>query len=234
MASIPKVLLVEDDKNVSDTLVLALANEYEVDVASTGKSAIYKSDYIDYDQIILDLYLPDMSGIGVCAELRARGLRAPILILSGSADVATKINLLDLGASDYLTKPFALGELKARLRVLARRKLVIPASNPKLEVYGVILDRRTLNVTRSNIPIVLRRKEFELLATLMECPGQVVSRTELVNAVWPGSDTIWTNTVDVHINHLRDKLDKPFSSPLIHTVHGKGYKIEELKIEAIL
>jgi two-component system OmpR family response regulator len=231
MASLPKVLLVEDDKNVRDTLVLALASEYEVDIAITGKTAIYKTDYIDYDQIILDLNLPDMSGADVCVSLRNRGLRAPILILSGVSNISAKVSLLDLGASDYLTKPFALGELKARLRALARRSVNLPRVQTRLEAYGVTLDRSTLSVTRDGVLVPLRRKEFELLACLMEHAGQVVSRTSLVNQVWPSLDGVWTNTVDVHINHLRDKLDKPFGSQLIHTLHGQGYKLMEIKIK---
>jgi DNA-binding response OmpR family regulator len=231
MTPLPKVLLVEDNKSVSNTLTLALQAEYDIDVAITGKSALYKCDYRDYELIILDLNLPDFSGTNVCAMLRQRGLRAPILILSGVSEVSSKVSLLDLGANDYLTKPFALGELKARLRALMRRAPTSPRARTRLQAYGVVLDRRTYRVTRDGVNIDLRRKEFELLACLMEHPGEVVTRTSLINQAWLSNDSIWTNTVDVHINHLRDRLDKPFDAQLIHTVHGQGYKLEEVQLQ---
>ncbi|HET8991594.1 MAG TPA: response regulator transcription factor, partial [Candidatus Saccharimonadales bacterium] len=180
MASLLKVLLVEDNNTVSNTLVFALKNEYDIDVAHTGKSALYKCDYREYDIVLLDLNLPDMSGAQVCALLRQRGLRAPILILSGISEVSSKVNLLDLGANDYLTKPFALGELKARIRALSRPMSPISNQRPFLMAYNVILDRRTFKVYRDKQLIHLRPKEFEMLACLMEKPGQVVSRDELI------------------------------------------------------
>ncbi len=234
MTSLPKVLLVEDNKSVSNTLVLALKTDYDIDVSSTGKSALYKCDYKDYDIILLDLNLPDLSGAQVCAMLRQRGLRAPILILSGISEISSKVNLLDLGANDYLTKPFALGELKARLRALLRRSQPTVETKQILSAYGVTLDRQSFSVTRNGIKVNLRRKEFELLACLMERPGTVVSRSTLMSQAWLSSDNVWTNTIDVHINHLREKLDRPYASNLIHTVHGQGYKFEEVPVGVVL
>lgn len=227
MTPLPKVLVVEDDKNIRSTLKLVLSNDFEVDVSASGSSAMRKTEWQNYDLVILDLNLPDISGEKVCIDMRARGLRAPILILSGVSDIATKIALLDYGANDYLTKPFAVGELKARLRALSRQAKPSLDTRIALEAYGVSLDRRTGKVNRDGVPIELRPKEFDLLACLMEAPGAIISRNDLSYRVWDSLDLIWTNTVDVHINRLRGKLDKPFSSPLIHTVHGRGYKIDK-------
>lgn len=223
MTALPKILLIEDDKLICGSLTLALT-EYELDSVSSGKLALIRLGRQKYNQIILDLNLPDMAGAEVCAAIRSRGLRTPILILSGNGNVLTKIKLLDLGANDYLTKPFALGELKARLRVLAR-SLHFSGSASILRACGLTLNRQTYSVKRNDKVINLRRKEFELLTCLMEHAGQTVSRRELTDRVWSDQEQLWTNTVDVHINHLRNKLDRPFREPLIHTLHGIGYKL---------
>lgn len=176
--------------------------------------------------------LPDLPGLAVCERLRERGAQCPILVLSAEASVMSKINLLDAGANDYLTKPFSVGELKARLRVLTRANQYL-YSRPTvlLAAYGLELNRQTRTVTREGTVISLRRKEFALLECLMEHAGAVVSRTTLARYAWQG-DELWTNTVDVHIKHLRDKIDRPFEQPLIRTVHGLGYKLELLPIAA--
>ena len=226
MQQLYKVLLVEDDRNISGALAHALRSTYEVDVAATGKLAFYKTDIEAYDVIILDLNLPDMGGLHICQELRVRGVKAPILILSGEANVLTKINLLDAGANDYLTKPFSLGELKARLRTLIRNAPQTAAPTAKLIVGELTLDRQKYSVSFRDTDISLRRKEFCLLECLMENAGLVVSRDKLAHHAWQGPGGLWTNTVDVHIKHLRDKLDRRFGIRIIHTVHGLGYKFE--------
>jgi DNA-binding response OmpR family regulator len=220
----PKLLLVEDDRQLSQTLAEALKSVYEVDVARNGKLGIYKTDTNDYDLLILDLNLPDISGLDVCQQLRHRGVQAPILILSGETKVLTKINLLDAGASDYLTKPFILGELLARLRAISRLNPQPLWPSLQLDIGEVSLNRRTYIATRSGIELKLRRKEFELLACLMEDADSLVTRQHLINRVWRDRGDVWANTIDVHIKYLRDKLDKPFNSSLIETVHGMGYK----------
>lgn len=221
-----KVLLVEDDRSIAGALAQALHESYDIDVASTGKLALYKTDTERYETIVLDLNLPDTSGIFICQQLRERGVSAPILILSGETKVLTKINLLDAGANDYLTKPFSLGELKARLRVLARPGNQPAHKSSKLVVGDLIMDRKTFTVVRNDVEIELRRKEFALLECLMEHAGTVVTRDMLLRSVWQASDELWTNTVDVHIKHLRDRIDRPFEGRMIRTVHGLGYKIE--------
>jgi DNA-binding response OmpR family regulator len=221
-----KVLLVEDDRSIANALSEALQNSYDVDVAATGQLAFYKVDKAHYDVVVLDLGLPDMSGTVICQQLRDRGVKTPILVLSAESSILTKITLLDSGANDYLTKPFSLGELKARLRALTRTRHQATRPPDQLLVSGVQLDRHTHQVSRDGQAINLRRKEFSLLECLMEQAGSVVTRRALTRYAWPGSEELWTNTVDVHIKHLRDKLDRPFSKPLIRTVHGLGYKIE--------
>jgi DNA-binding response OmpR family regulator len=218
MSFLPKLLLVDDDSSLAKALALALRDSYDVIIALNGTQALFKVDNEQYGAIILDLNLPDMAGLTVCQQFRDRGVSAPILILSGEDRVMTKINLLDAGANDYLTKPFSLGELKARLRALMRNA---PERRPlprKLKVDGLLLDRQMHTVTREGMSISLRRKEFALLECLMEHAGNVVTRTALIKHAW-------TNTIDVHIKYLRDKLDRPFEKPIIQTVHGLGYRL---------
>jgi two-component system OmpR family response regulator len=228
MQSLPKMLLIEDDRKIAGALAHALKNAYDVESTSSGKLAIYKTDRQQYDIIVLDLNLPDMPGIFICQQLRDRGLRTPILILTGEAKILTKINLLDAGANDYLTKPFSLGEFNARLRVLVRsaaEQLVQPVVK-SLVIHGVSLDRQRYSVTRDGVNIPLRRKEFDILECLLEQAGHVVSRDALSRRLWADHEDRWTNTVTVHIKSLRDKIDRPFNRALIQTVHGRGYKFE--------
>jgi two-component system OmpR family response regulator len=226
MYSLPKILVVDDDQGLSQTLSQALQTLYDVETANTGKLGLYKADSEKYEIIILDLNLPDISGFIVCQQLRERGLSAPILILSGESRVLTKINLLDAGASDYLTKPFSLGELKARLRVLLRKPSQTSKPPANIKVGDLILDRNNYEAYRQGQPLNLRRKEFGLLEILMENAGKNVSRQALQRRVWGSANDVWTNTVDVHIKYLRDKVDRPFGVSYIKTAHGIGYKLE--------
>lgn len=228
MQELPKLLVIEDDRSIAGALAHTLQSGYDVYLAPNGKLALYKAANEQFDLVILDINLPDMSGITICQKLRERGLRAPILILSGENRTLTKINVLDAGANDYLTKPFSLGELKARLRVLLRVAENRPHVHETLGASGIELNRRTFEVTREGIQIQLRPKEFAVLECLLESVGSVVSRETLTRLVWQGADNLWTNTVDVHIKYLRDKLDRPFEQRLIRTVHGRGYKLENI------
>lgn len=229
--SLPKILLIEDDRSIASALAYALKNAYDIDGAGSGTLALYKTATQHYDIIVLNPDLPDISGLVICQQLRARGLRTPILILSGDDKTLTKISLLDAGANDYLTKPFSLGEFNARLRVLvrgARQQRDIPPLPKSLAAHGVVLDRQSYSVSRDGVNIPLRRKEFDILEYLLEHVGQVVGREALSRHLWPDSESRWTNTVTVHIKSLRDKVDRPFSQTLIQTVHGRGYKLEAL------
>jgi two-component system OmpR family response regulator len=223
MHTLPRILLVEDDRYVSNALAHMLRSSYEIDVSQSGKLALYKADSYKYDIVILDLNLPDISGLDVCKQLRERGIKAPILILSGESKVLTKVNLLDAGANDYLTKPFSLGELQARIRALLRYKDANGVwPDAELKACGITLNRRTFTVERDSQAIYLRRKEFELLECLMEQANNLVTRKDLIKRVWNTTEP-WANTIDVHIKYLRDKIDKPFTLPLIKTIHGRGY-----------
>jgi DNA-binding response OmpR family regulator len=221
-----KVLLIEDDRGIALALSQALALTHVVVIASEGLEGIRLARREQFDVIILDLNLPDMNGLEVCEEMRALGVNTPILILSGESQVLSKIRLLDAGANDYLTKPFSLGELKARLRVLDRQKHRGQAHSTQLRVADLTIDTKRHIVTRAGETIKLRRKEFLLLECLMRQVGTVVSRKVLAEYAWPDADSPWANTIDVHIKYLRDKIDRPFPRHLIHTVHGMGYKIE--------
>ncbi len=225
-----KVLLVEDDRNIANALRYALQKTYDLDMVTTGKAALYKVDGVQYDIVMLDLNLPDMSGAMVCQLLREQGLRVPILILTAESSTLTKIRLLDEGANDYLTKPFSLGELKARMRALTRTAHQPAKPARRLTVGDVELDRQTYEFRREGAVITLRRKEYAILEYLMEHAGSVVGRRALSRYAWHGAEDLWTNTIDVHIKHLRDKVDRPFGRPLIKTVHGIGYKFDPSQI----
>jgi DNA-binding response OmpR family regulator len=221
-----RILLIEDNRDIAVALREALNTSYTVVIASSGSEGFALASQQDFDGIILDLNLPDTTGLQLCSDLRANGCHLPILILSGDAAVMTKIRLLDAGADDYLTKPFSLGELKARLRVLLRGRASIPRQSASLQLGSLLLDTKRCVAVREGVTIQLRRKEFALLECLMRNSGQVVSRTALGEYAWRDTDSPWANTIDVHIKYLRDKIDRPFECPLIKTVHGFGYRLE--------
>jgi two-component system OmpR family response regulator len=220
-----KLLIVEDEEGIILALYRALAPIYKIDNAATLASAISKMKTTPYDGIILDLNLPDGSGLKACEFARSNNILTPILVLSGSMEVNDKVTLLDSGANDYLTKPFSIEELQARLRVLLREPRA-GTNYHRLTVGDLVLDRVKHQVYRSDQAIKLRRKEFAMLECLMQHNGMAVSRAMLGNYAWEDSDDFSTNTVDVHIKYLRDKVDRPFAAPLIKTVHGLGYKID--------
>lgn len=221
-----KLLLIEDEVHISDALTHALRGQYLVDVAATGNLGLIKSEVQPYDAIVLDLNLPDLPGLQVCQRLRGEGFIGPILILSGEVKVISKIALLDAGADDYLTKPFSLGELKARLRMLLRRSEAPLTGHEHMSVGDLVLKRERHEVEREGTVIKLRRKEFALLECLMQNAGSVVTREILSNHAWRDNEDPWANTIDVHIKYLRDKIDSPFGEAYIRTIHGLGYKLE--------
>ncbi len=221
-----RLLLIDDDLNISSALAHALMSSYIVDQAATGGLGLLKAGSQSYDAIILDLSLPDISGLQVCQHLRNDGFEGPIIILSGETKVISKIMLLDAGADDYLTKPFSLGELKARLRMLLRRSSLPSNKHNFMTVGDMTLDCERHEVERQGKIIKLRRKEYALLECLMQNVGAVVTRDILSNHAWRDNEDPWANTIDVHIKYLRDKIDTPFERQLIKTVHGLGYKIE--------
>lgn len=221
-----KLLLIEDSRDICLALSRALANLHDIDFAMTGQIGLTHAATNQYDVIVLDLGLPDINGQEVCRKIRDFDHRTPILILSAETKVLTKIAVMDIGADDYLTKPFSLGELKVRLRALDRRAAMRPLSNSKISITDLSLDSTTHTVFREGKEIKLRKKEFALLECLMHNAGSVVSRQMLCNYAWHDGQESWTNTVDVHIKYLRDKIDRPFETQLIKTIHGLGYKLE--------
>lgn len=225
-----KLLLVEDEPGILLKLYRTLSGSYQIDSALNGQAALRKIASSEYAIIILDLHLPGTSDLEVCERIRSNGITTPILILSNVADITSKVTLLDSGANDYLTKPFHRQELEARLRVLTRSLRQYKNSHSRIVVGDLVLDTNRYLATRAGVPLPLRRKEFILLECLMQNAGTVVTREILAAHVWSDEPDALNNTIHVHINHLRDKVDRPFKSPLIRTIHGLGYKINTSKL----
>lgn len=219
-----RILLVEDERKVSNFIARALReNSYAVDVAENGEQALEMATEVAYDAILLDVRLPGLSGIQVCRELRQAGVETPILMLTARSLVEQRVEGLDAGADDYLTKPFALAELRARVRALIRRGF--HKSPAKLRYGDLELDRHRRRAMRGSATIPLTSKEFALLEFLLERAPELVSRSEIVEHVWDSCFDSETNLVEVYINRLRHKIDQNPSTKLIHTVRGVGYRL---------
>lgn len=219
-----RILIVEDEKRIQDFLSRGLESAgYAVDVAADGNTAIDLVHSTEYDLIILDLMLPDMDGLSVLQKIRNRKVNPPVLILSARDAVDDRVKGLELGADDYLTKPFAFVELLARVRARLRRGQPTPE---RLQVGDLSLDCIRRKVTRANENIELAPKEFSILEYLMRNRGRPLSRTMIVEHVWDMDYDGLTNIVDVYIRHLRSKIDDKFSVKMIHTVRGIGYMLD--------
>ena len=219
-----RILLAEDDQRIARFVAKGLREQaYAVDVTSDGDDALYKSSINDYDAVILDVMIPGRDGFDVCRELRAAGSIVPIIMLTARDTVHDKITGLDAGADDYLTKPFAVAELLARLRALLRRGHVVRPGI--IEIADLLLDTRAQRATRSGRELALTSKEYALLEYLAREQGRVVGRAEIAEHVWDENFDPLTNLIDVHINRLRRKVDDGFSARLIHTRRGAGYML---------
>ena len=217
-----RVLLVEDEPRVAGFVAKGLReNAYAVDVARDGEEAVYYAGANEYDVVILDVMLPVKDGYTVCRELRARGFRPPILMLTALGDVDDKIAGLDCGADDYLTKPFDFKELLARLRALLRRAAQFRPET--IRVADLALNTGSHAVTRAAKPIGLTAKEYALLEFLMLNENRVVNREQISQHVWDESFDPFSNIIDVYVKRLRTKIDAGFERPLIHTRRGEGY-----------
>jgi two-component system, OmpR family, response regulator len=220
-----RVLVVEDELKMARALRRGLEQEgYAVDAALDGHDGLHRATEWDYDAIVLDVLLPGLDGIEVCRRLRRAGRWAPVLMLTARDGVADRISGLDVGADDYLVKPFAFGELLARLRALVRRGG--PERPAVLTVGDLVLDPAAHTVTLSDGPVSLSAREFALLEFLMRHAGQVMARSAILEHVWDYNYDGLSNVVDVYIGYLRRKLERPAGQVRIRTVRGVGYGIE--------
>jgi two-component system OmpR family response regulator len=219
-----RLLVVEDARKMSGLLERAFREDgYAVDVQAKGRDAVWMASECDFDAIILDVGLPDIDGFDVCRQLRARKRWMPILMLTARDAVPDRVRGLDVGADDYLTKPFHIEELRARMRALIRRG---PVERPAvLSVGDLLLDPAARTVHRGGAPVSLTAKEFAVLEYLMRHPGQVISRTRFLEHVWDFARDGDSNIVDVYMRFLRDKIDRPFGRRSIETVRGAGYRL---------
>jgi DNA-binding response OmpR family regulator len=221
-----RILLAEDDAPVARFVRKGLeAEHYAVDVASDGEEAQFMIDEFDFDLVILDLNLPRVDGLEVLKHARARKASLPILILTARSGIEARVKGLDLGADDYLGKPFSFIELAARVRALLRRNN--QPAEVKLRVADLEMDRVERRITRAGRNIELTPREFTFLEYLMRNAGRCVTRAMIIEHVWNFSFDTMTNVVDVYINYLRKKIDEGFAPKLIHTIRGAGYQLGE-------
>ncbi|MDP1625247.1 MAG: response regulator transcription factor [bacterium] len=222
-----RILIVDDDKEIRDFLKTSLQAEcYVVDTANDGEEGSYLARTHDYDILIIDNIMPKKNGFEMCQDVRKHGKKMPIIVISVQSGVDDKVNLLNAGADDYLTKPFSYRELQSRIRALMRRPQTLV--NPVLKVDDLILDATKQKVRRGAKEVYLTRKEFALTEYLMRNSGAVVSRGMLMEHVWNDAIDPFSNTIEAHILNLRKKIDAISKRKLIHTVPGRGYKIESI------
>jgi heavy metal response regulator len=219
-----RLLLIEDEEKVSRFIVKGLmAERFAVDVAAEGDRGLELAQTFNYDLIILDLMLPGLSGTEVLRLVRRQNEHVPVLVLTARDAISDKVQHFEIGADDYLTKPFAFAELLVRVKALLRRGAISRANT--LRVADLEIDRLTQQVRRGGQRIELTGKEYALLEYLMTNAGRVLSRTMIIERVWDQSFDGATNIVDVYVRHLRNKIDEPFERKLIRTVRGVGYAI---------
>ena len=219
-----RILVIEDSVKMAAVLKRGLEEEgYSVDVARTGEDGLWMAAENPNDAIVLDVMLPDTDGFEVCRRLRERGVWAPVLMLTARDAVADRVRGLDAGADDYLTKPFSFSELAARTRALLRRGA--PPRPVRLVAGGLTLDPAARAARRGDAGIELSAKEFALLENLMRHPGEVLTRTRLIDHVWDWAYDGGANIVVVFVRYLREKIDRPFGTHSLETVRGAGYRL---------
>lgn len=225
-----KVLSIEDDKDVSAYIQKGLEQQgYVVDTAHNGKDGLFLATTEKYDVMIIDRMLPELDGLTIIKTIRGAGNETPVLILSAMGEVDDKVKGLRSGSDDYLVKPFAFAELLARIEILARRagRNISAEQQTKLCVGDLEMDLLARKVNRAGKNIDLQSREFCLLEYMLQNKGQVVTRTMLLENVWDYNFDPQTNVIDVHISRLRSKIDKDFEVPLIRTIRGAGYIIDD-------
>lgn len=220
-----RILVIEDDNDTADYLIKALSESgYVVDRAADGREGLYMALGQGYDAMIVDRMLPGLDGLSIVQSLRSQDKHTPVLILSALGQVDDRVKGLRAGGDDYLVKPFAFSELLARLEAIFRRGSA-DAAEPRLRVADLEMDLLARTVKRAGKTIELQPREFKLLEYLMRHAGQVVTRTMLLEGVWDYHFDPQTNVIDVHVSRLRQKIDKGFERPLLHTVRGAGYTL---------
>ncbi|TWR27161.1 response regulator transcription factor [Mucilaginibacter achroorhodeus] len=223
-----KICVVEDEEKVSSFIKKGLAeHNYEVDVAATGEAALKLFDSNDYDLVILDVMLPDMTGIEVCHQLRMDEPQIPVLMLSALGTIDDKVSGLHSGADDYLVKPFHFNELLARIEAMLRRRKLADSDSHVLSFADLRLNTWDKTAERDGKQINLTAKEYSLLELFIKNPNKLLSREQIMERVWGINFDTGTNMVDVYVNYLRNKIQKGFEKKLIHTVIGMGYILKD-------
>lgn len=223
-----KILFVEDDRDVARIVKEGLSSDaFTVEIAEDGNDGSFFARSYEYDVIILDNSLPKKSGLDLCREIRSHGKSVPIIFLSVNNDASTKVAALESGADDYMTKPFSLSELRARIRALVRRPKEIKQQDI-LKVANVIMDTNKQTVKRGEQNISLTRKEFKILECLMRNYGTVLSRSTIMEHVWTADSDPLSNTVEAHVRNIRRKLNVGCKPDLINNMPGRGYIIDEM------
>ena len=223
-----QILLIEDEPKIASFIQKGLnENGYELTIAYDGRSGLSMALNGDFEVIILDVMLPLINGLDICKRLRTEGVRTPVLMLTALSSVDNIVTGLQHGADDYLAKPFRFKELIARVQALTRRQFYNVIGDNTLQVADLLLDRNTKSARRDNKDIVLTAKEYLLLEMLMQNSNKVLSRATIAEHVWGRDFDSSSNVIDVYISYLRNKIEKNFSSRLIHTVVGMGYIMKE-------
>jgi heavy metal response regulator len=220
-----RILLIEDDKDVARFVGKGLKeNLFLMELATDGEEGYQLATQEKYDLIILDILLPKMDGWEVLQKIRGKGIETPVIILTAKDATQDVVKGLNLGADDYLIKPFSFSELLARIRAILRRgKIQRPT---ELKVANLVLNQITRDVYRDNVRIELTAKEYSLLEYFMQNPGNILTRTMILEAIWDYNFDTMTNVIDVHVNHLRNKIDRDFAPKLLHTIKGVGYVLK--------
>lgn len=221
-----KVLVIEDNPRLAARVKQQLRRWYIVETATSGDEGLRLAAKETFDIVLLDLGLPDTSGLEVCHQLRLLLPDLPILVVTGIDTIDSRVELLDAGADDYVTKPFNIAELRARINALARRRTRRDLPAP-ITVGDLVINPADRTVSRAGTSISLRRKEYDILEYLASNPGRIMTRQIIMEHAWPSTSSSWPGSVDVHIKQLRDKIDKPFSYPLIKTSYGVGYGVDK-------
>lgn len=220
-----KILIIEDDRRLAGILKKGLEeNAFIVDLSHDGEEGLYLAENYAYDAMVLDIMLPTVDGLAILSALRAKKSDLPVLMVTARGAVEDRVKGLNIGADDYIAKPFDLSELIARLKAAIRRSKGKPS--PLLQIDDLTMDTNARTVTRAGRVITLSAREYNLLEYLALHRGRVVSRTELIEHIYSTDFDLDSNVIDVYINYLRNKIDKGFGKPLIHTIRGAGYVLQ--------